>query len=341
MGSVIEAVLDEELTSDALANETALHVTDRGDDGVDLVRGNERGEIRHADLARCGPSHAHPFPRAEHGVFAMPGASLRSLVSRWDYIGGRRNRVNAHGNGIERELPRNGRSFASVRRAGLAGVATRRDKWREASPNGLASRFAGQAPSRLMLGDERHKLIADKACCPEPGSVTGTQPSAGAPVTSSSTPWPRIVTTSASSAGSARRLTSIVVTTLASGAKRCRRADDWGAGGLRDLRDGGFGLGRRGLHRGRLLRRRSVLAVQASRQEDAHQRSVAFALQPADTRVGGLTALLESDRKLFTIRARLHWAADVAAGDRGGRIGIVNSNVDSVLGWRADRRAAR
>ena len=40
---MIEAVLDEELAGNALANETPLHVTDRGDDRIDLARRDERG----------------------------------------------------------------------------------------------------------------------------------------------------------------------------------------------------------------------------------------------------------------------------------------------------------
>ena len=67
VGPMVEAVLDEELAGNALANETPLHVTDRGDDRIDLVRGDELGEIRHADLAPHGSGHAHPFPHGRHG----------------------------------------------------------------------------------------------------------------------------------------------------------------------------------------------------------------------------------------------------------------------------------
>ena len=42
---MVEAVIDEELTGDALADQAPLHVADRGDDRVDLVRGDERGQL--------------------------------------------------------------------------------------------------------------------------------------------------------------------------------------------------------------------------------------------------------------------------------------------------------
>jgi hypothetical protein len=58
---MIEAMFDEELAGDALANEAALHVADRSDNRIDLAGGDERGEIRHTDLASCGRSHAQPF----------------------------------------------------------------------------------------------------------------------------------------------------------------------------------------------------------------------------------------------------------------------------------------
>jgi hypothetical protein len=68
---MFEAVLDKELAGNAFANETPLHIADRGDYGIDLIRGDERGKICHADLAAYGPGHAQPFPRGWHGGIAQ------------------------------------------------------------------------------------------------------------------------------------------------------------------------------------------------------------------------------------------------------------------------------
>ncbi len=63
-----------------------------------------------------------------------------------------------------------------------------------------------------------------------------------------------------------------------SGAKGRCGADDRGAGRLRNLRDGRFRLWLRDLGRGCLWRCSDVSAVQASCQEHAHQRPLAFVL---------------------------------------------------------------
>ena len=184
-----------------------------------------------------------------------------------------------------------------------------------------------------MLGDERHELIADKACLARTrlghrhpaidGCASDFQLDA--------------LAEDGNDLGVLRRLGAEIDVDRrhdsGSGTERCRRADDWGAGRLRGLRLPAGSVARhRGFHRSRLLRRRNVFAVQASRQEHAHHRPLNLALEPGDTGVGGLTALLESDRELVAFGARFNRAADVTARDRGGRIGIIDSNVDRVLG---------
>jgi hypothetical protein len=76
VGPVIQAVVDEELAGHTFADETALHVADRRDDGVDLVRGDERSEVVHIDLAPDGLGHAQALPRGWHGEHAEPRVSV-------------------------------------------------------------------------------------------------------------------------------------------------------------------------------------------------------------------------------------------------------------------------
>jgi hypothetical protein len=116
------------------------------------------------------------------------------------------------------------------------------------------------------------------------------------------------------------------------GAKWSRRADHWGASDLCDLRRGRFGLCHWNLCRNWLSRNRRVVAFQAARQEHSDQSAIVLCLQPSDTGISRLTALLEANREFVAVSTRVDWAADIAACDRGCRIGVVDANVDRVLG---------
>ena len=167
VGPMIEAVLDEELAGNALANETPLHVTDRGDDRIDLARGDERGEIRHADLAPCSPGHAQPFPRGRHGLLAVPIVSVPISSLRESTRLYRRSPKSCQPCAVNVRC-----SEVSTREKCIqAGAGTCLGE--ESEPRSTRD---ARRPARLcwppaslsiammnVLGDDRHELIADKA----------------------------------------------------------------------------------------------------------------------------------------------------------------------------------
>src|SRR5215203_4675095 len=122
-----------------------------------------------------------------------------------------------------------------------------------------------------VLGNERHKLVADKTCLSGAG-FRHRNPTID---------------------GGARDFQLDALTKDGNDV----RADHWGASDLCDLRRRRFRLCRWNLCRNWLSRNRRVVAFQAARQEHSDQSAIVLCLQPSDTGIGRLTALLEANRE--------------------------------------------